>query len=507
MPSPFVIQRPSGRFVRFFVPVALQAKLGQRYILRKLPHDLDDARLFMACLAMAISNARAINESGGGIVMSDFITKTIKNLRGRATKEWLAKVVLPNGASVEGEITTESDFEQFNKLVDGIGRVLPESPPRALNAPTGGILLSTAIGSVEPGTGYLGDIVRKNLDKKTVTEFQHTLKTFLGFTGDVEVSNISIEHLRFFIDEIQNYPRNASVRKEYKHLAPLERLALAKKKKEAPIARHTLNKHFSCLNQFLNHLVLLRLLPNNQLSAISLPQSDEEEKTGRPFSDEELKKIFGGEFSDWSAKYPHRYWGVLFGLYSGARVNEIAQLYVEDFESLSRTWGFHIRAKQKDQKIKNEGTERFVPIAQEILDAGFLEFLESAKKKGKRIFMDLPFGNGLGYGRQLSRQFSTYIKRMGVEEKGVGFHAFRHTISTRLHEELAKQGLSSSEIVKRIALITGHDDGDAKSQKTVLESVYIEGLKAKGINQTAVLQAVETLKLWKPPVTIHKQQK
>ncbi|WP_031334369.1 tyrosine-type recombinase/integrase, partial [Xanthomonas phaseoli] len=73
----------------------------------------------------------------------------------------------------------------------------------------------------------------------------------------------------------------------------------------------------------------------------------------------------------------------------------------------------------------------------------------------------LPNSTGLGYGRQLSRQFSVYIKRQGVSEKGQGFHGFRHTIASKLDEA----GVSASAI----GALTGHGTG-----QTVLEKFYID---------------------------------
>ncbi|MCE4352190.1 integrase, partial [Xanthomonas hortorum pv. cynarae] len=60
-----------------------------------------------------------------------------------------------------------------------------------------------------------------------------------------------------------------------------------------------------------------------------------------------------------------------------------------------------------------------------------------------------------------SRQFSVYIKRQGVSEKGQGFHGFRHTIASKLDEA----GVSASAI----GALTGHGTG-----QTVLEKFYID---------------------------------
>jgi len=97
-----------------------------------------------------------------------------------------------------------------------------------------------------------------------------------------------------------------------------------------------------------------------------------------------------------------------------------------------------------------------------VLDAGFLTYVDEVKKAGHaQIFPNLPNSTGLGFGRQLSRQFSDYIKRNGITAKGQGFHGFRHTFAT----ELDRVGVSENAI----AAITGH----AKSG-SVLSKFYID---------------------------------
>ncbi len=123
----------------------------------------------------------------------------------------------------------------------------------------------------------------------------------------------------------------------------------------------------------------------------------------------------------------------MLGLYSGARVNEVAQLQVDDIATVDGVPGFYVRVVARGQRIKGKHSRGFVPLAQPVLEAGFLDYVEEAKAAGHvQLFPNLPNSTGLGFGRQLSRQFSTYIKRQGVEEKGQGFHGFRHTLADRL---------------------------------------------------------------------------
>jgi len=110
----------------------------------------------------------------------------------------------------------------------------------------------------------------------------------------------------------------------------------------------------------------------------------------------------------------------------------------------------------------NRASRRFVPLAQFVLDAGFLRFVDEAKASGEeRLFQQLPNNDGGGYGKQMSKQFSAYLKKRGVTGAGLGMHAFRHTLATRLAR--AKVPLQT------IGKITGH-----KGDQGTLSKFYID---------------------------------
>ena len=58
------------------------------------------------------------------------------------------------------------------------------------------------------------------------------------------------------------------------------------------------------------------------------------------------------------------------------------------------------------------------------------------RKTGTRqfasMFPQLSNNDGGGFGKQMSNQFSAYLKKRGVTESGLGMYVFRHTLATRL---------------------------------------------------------------------------
>jgi integrase len=469
LPKPYFLTRPSGLFVRFLIPADLRGQLGCRFVVRSLGDRRGDhARLVAAAQAMALS--ALFDRVRQGVAVMD-IKKLLESAQraadSGAMREWTAtgvQVGRVNFGNVEARGREDTlDFIQAVKAaLDAPGNAplptelasSPQAAPPAAKVAEGP-KLSGEIAS------HLADLERRQLSADTITESRHSLRIFLAVTGDIPVSEIKAAHLRAFLDAVRWWPDRATLKPAYRGMSVLQIIAAGKKEQVRSPSPHTINKHTQRVSTFLNGLVNMDLLGKNPMKAIK-PEIDTSTDldTGRPFTKEELTKMFEPErFKAWASKYPHRWWGAILGLYTGARVNEVGQIYLDDVRQINGVWGVFFwksaRGTKRSQKIKNKSSIRFVPLAQPVLDAGFLDFIEDIRATGHpRLFPHLPAGtakdgtpNGKGYGRQLSRQFAAYMKTIGVE-KGTAFHSFRHTMST----SLAEVGVPSADI----AMITGH---------------------------------------------------
>ena len=187
----------------------------------------------------------------------------------------------------------------------------------------------------------------------------------------------------------------------------------------------------------------------------------------RLMPEEEGQNIFNPDtFVPLAAKHPHRWWCPLIALYTGARINEIAQLKVADIVQDHGVWCFSVQktvdedlaqsgGRRSRQSIKSKSAMRKVPIHASLIQAGFLDFLADMKACGHpRLFPHLSAGvstktgdvNGR-YSQAFVNQFAAYLKGLGFG-KGIGSHAFRQLLAT----DLDAKGVR----VEHIALITGH---------------------------------------------------
>lgn len=497
MPKPLFLTRPSGLYVRFLIPTDLRPAIGSRFVVRSLGSRRGDEARFLAAV-YGVALCRAFDALRRGEEMADFkklLDDAKKATERGETSPWTAsgvrigRVNLGN-VSVNGLDDSEVFVRTVRALLEAPENVEPPvltAAPAAPQEPSP--LLSEAIGE------HLGDLERRRLAPDTITESKHTLRIFLATTGDIPVRNLKIHHARTFLDAVRWWPERATVRPQYRDLSVLEIIEAGKRDQVPAPSPHTLNKHHQRLGAFLNSLVHADQLAKSPLKGLKAGlDTSTDLDTGRPFTAAELATIFDPEtFRAWACKLPHRWWGTMLGLYTGGRVNEIAQVYVDDVREVSGVWGIFLWKSWRGQKIKNQSSIRFVPLAQPLLDAGFLQFHEDMKASGHpRLFPHLPAGtkkdgspNGKGYGRQLSRQFASYVQGLGIE-KGTSFHAFRHTFSTML----AEAGVTPAHI----AMITGHA---SRSDAPVLEKHYIHIAKP-----TTLATRVETLTKFKPEVNL-----
>jgi integrase len=125
-------------------------------------------------------------------------------------------------------------------------------------------------------------------------------------------------------------------------------------------------------------------------------------------------------------------WGGLLGLYTGARLREIAQLDVKDVKQQGEVWFIDINDDGANKSLKNAASRRQVPIHSDLMRLGFVDWVVS-KPQGQRLFMTFSHNVKEGYGRSLGRWFNTrFLVDLNMKEAGVVFHCLRHTMVTRL---------------------------------------------------------------------------
>ncbi len=121
-------------------------------------------------------------------------------------------------------------------------------------------------------------------------------------------------------------------------------------------------------------------------------------------------------------------WGMLLGMFTGARLNEVCQLDIADIQQDGDTRFLNITDEGDENKsVKSTAGKRKVPLHPELIRLGFLDFVES-RQQGTRLFPDYSYSANGGYGRNLGRWCNeSFLPKLGIKQPGLVFHSLRHT--------------------------------------------------------------------------------
>lgn len=201
------------------------------------------------------------------------------------------------------------------------------------------------------------------------------------------------------------------------------------------------------------------------------------------FSDEELNLIFSQSwFKDGKGKFarsgftqwrPFYYWLPILGLTTGARINELCQLYLDDIRKVEGhdVWYLDFNLVQPDKldqdtsktdkSLKSPNSIRTVPIHSTVIRLGFIEYVETLREEGwQRLFPEITRDPTKGYGKPASSWFNERFlgRDLKLARDGMKvFHSFRHTFL----DAVARLQVTEREIAE----LAGHVRGKTESWK------------------------------------------
>ena len=204
----------------------------------------------------------------------------------------------------------------------------------------------------------------------------------------------------------------------------------------------TVNKYMSQLSTLLGYASTLQWINGNPAQRLSLPDRRREDEIRVACSNADVKAIFEALQQDKRVFYEsgryERYWLPLLGLYSGARVNELAQLSVADVFVEDNIPAIRITAQGDPLKrLKSESARRELPLHNDLLTLGFMVYVNNIKDQGhEKLFPNLKPGPK-GYSHYFVAKHFTgkngwMRKKVPTVSDKITFHNFRHTVATQL---------------------------------------------------------------------------
>ncbi len=307
---------------------------------------------------------------------------------------------------------------------------------------------------------FLDFMEKKKKEVEEPFRYERDIKIFLSLTNKEYLIDISHKDMEDFLNDFMFLPNQNKNMKLYKENSEdfKKIIAISKKEKLITLDNTTIKNKLININAFLDYAIEFEYLDKNRLRyKISLSEENPSDKR-KEYYNEQLHALFYK--SSWYTKElennlkdnPSKIWLPLILLFSGCRLNEMAQIRLSQIEIKDSINFFRIDDKYPDQKLKNKTSKRKIPIHQTLIDLGILDFIDSQRKNNKeRLFEELYYTNNKGYGQAFSKKFNdkdfkkewlskSDIAKIEEEDILLDLHSFRHNFSGSL-KGLIEDGL------------------------------------------------------------------
>lgn len=326
--------------------------------------------------------------------------------------------------------------------------------------------------------------ITKTWKPATVIASDAALSVFMELAGDLPMREYTDAIFRQFKHDLLVIPPHRKTSPKWRDKSLSEILALAPGGQSVK----NLNKTINFIGAFFDWYVKSHrdILDRHILKDLLLRErkttADHEERTH--FTDDQVALFYNQSLKD-RRLTPFRFWAVVLGAYTGARIGELAQLKITDIVEIESIPCIRIQ-EGEGQSTKTLAAQRLIPIHPKLIDLGLLNYVKELKREGKTEWLwremdgvdDKP-DTASSWGQR------TILKTKGLPE-GACFHSLRHTCATKLSHSLAKIGLPATYEMDLLGHSRSGSEGQIRYEKTLLS----EKLKA--------IQSIEYNVKWTP---------
>lgn len=160
-----------------------------------------------------------------------------------------------------------------------------------------------------------------------------------------------------------------------------------------------------------------------------------------PYRKEQLLEMFNPKH-EYFQKNPDAFWACMIALFTGARINAAITLQYKDILVKDGLNCIQFLSDHPVKQLKNEASERLVPIHPQLLDLGFVDYVNRTKARLKAndtdfIIKKCQTKSGQYNNKYFTRDLSPFfmdVKAKTGNNDGYDFHSFRKNLSIALQD-------------------------------------------------------------------------
>ena len=276
--------------------------------------------------------------------------------------------------------------------------------------------------------------------EKTRVTYMHQHRLIKEFFGsETKLTDLTRNQCEEFQRMIQQYPANAT--KKYPDMSFKQAIRKANKEDSKLLSISSQNDYLTKLTSIFAWAVDTDRMDRNPAKRLSIADKTPNKQKRSSFTINQLNSVFSsplytGSINDErgfnqvgnSVTKRSRYWLPLLGLFTGARLNELAQLDVADIMEESSISLIDINDNSDDKRLKTINATRKVPVHPELIKMGFLNYVTQKRSEGAvKLFPELDNKQTGAYSYIPSKLFANFLKQIGVKTPKINYHSFRHT--------------------------------------------------------------------------------
>ncbi len=296
----------------------------------------------------------------------------------------------------------------------------------------------------------------KEWSPKLQDDYRIWTDLFIELQGDRPITDYKKPDAREFKAALMGLPSNRNKKSQTIGLSTREAIEVARVHGLPTLSVSTINKALSRLqatwvwaDKQLDEDVP-EIFGSMKLAATKRPRDEAD-----PFSVDQLRTIFRSPLFTGCKSQSHRtepghtdmsgtswFWLPLLALWTGARLNELCQLRIDDVDQDKGIPFLHLREGDETQRMKGNKS-RIVPIHPELVRLGFPVYVEAQRMSGHdRVFPTLKLDAKGYYSGRPSKDFSTFLARVGAKTRTTSFHSFRHNFKDACRHAGINQDIS-----------------------------------------------------------------
>jgi len=270
---------------------------------------------------------------------------------------------------------------------------------------------------------FMGDVPANYVDKKPMAEFMGWVVRFPGRKRTAELNALPMKALVERFEAL-----NAAL--VAKDQEPMQTLTKA-----------TVEEWFGGYRRMFDYGVAMDMLENNPCDGIrKIVVKGAKSVKRRHFEDDEIIKIFSAPvFTGYDPKASSRFrevpgstvtrdakfWLPILSLFHGGRLTEIAAMPLADLKQTNAgTWYFDLTIRE----VKNETSQRQIPMHPTMKEIGFLDYVADLRAKGEKwLFPDLDHDSRHGAGHEFSKFWGLWMDKHDMPDPTITHHSWRHS--------------------------------------------------------------------------------